>query len=227
MTEYSACPSLWTPPTPIGPSPMPLPAHHLCLHCFEDFGACWRAGIFPGLPEAVVLCRGKLSHTLWKKRKPQLLLLQLIPPQGKEGYVPVPDPMGCHPRPPGSPLIIGHSALVQVPQGEGVDPSAEPFLPPLVCRVHQPQDLLGFDAKGVGICPLRQGEVGSNVEGLCTRSLCPGIQGLVEGLAGWVWAGQGGHGRSGSPATGFEGPHWPAIRPSVGLQGPPSSEELR
>lgn len=74
-----------------------------------------------------------------------------------------------------SPLIIGYGAPVQVPQSEGVNPGAEPFLPPLVSRVHQPKDLLGFHTKGMGICPLRQGEVGTNVEGLGTWPLCPGF----------------------------------------------------
>lgn len=97
-------------------------------------------------------------------------------------------PVGlCHQAPgSASPLIIGHRAPVQVPQREGVDPCAEPLLPPLVCRVHQPQDLLGFHTQGVGVCPFRQSEVGSNVEGLGTKPLRPGIQGLVEGLTSWT-----------------------------------------
>lgn len=97
-------------------------------------------------------------------------------------------PVGPRRQAPGSasPLIIGHRAPVQVPQREGVDPCAEPLLPPLVRWVHQPQDLLGFHTQGVGVCPFRQSEVGSNVEGLGTKPLRPGIQGLMEGLTSWT-----------------------------------------
>lgn len=83
-----------------------------------------------------------------------------------------------------SPLIVGHGAPVQVSQGEGVNPHAEPLLPSLICRVHQAQYLLSSHTQGMGVSPLRQAEVGSNVEGLSSWLLHPGIQGLVEGLAG-------------------------------------------
>lgn len=81
------------------------------------------------------------------------------------------------PQTPGSvsPLIIGHSAPVQVSQCEGVNPRAQPLLPPLVRRVHQTQDLLGFHTQGMRVCALGQGEVGSNIEGLSAQPLCPGI----------------------------------------------------
>lgn len=190
----------WCQHQPLGP----LPAHQALLTLLRGLRCRLEDWHFSWTSRSCWALWRQSCHILGERRKPSLFSSNPHPaPEDSGGLqeeksTPTPTqlPIGPHPQAPSSPspLIIGHCAPVQVPQREGVDPGAEPFLPPLVGRVHQPQDLLSFHREGMGIRPLSQGEVGSNVKGLRSRSLRPGIEGLVEGLAGWACTGQGASG---------------------------------
>lgn len=76
-------------------------------------------------------------------------------------------------------LIVGH-VPVQVSQGEGLQPHAEPLLPSLYAGPPGAVSPGSSRHTGHGVSPPRQAEAGSNVEGLSSWLLHPGIQGLVE-----------------------------------------------
>lgn len=94
---------------------------------------------------------------------------------------------GRQPLPPSScwlPAVVGHRALVQVPQGQGVDTGAVPLQAAPVHGVRDVQDLPTPHAQRVRVRRLQERHVGAHIERVPGK-LLPFLQGCPQRLVSW------------------------------------------